>query len=359
MPNKPLHGDPPRVSVVTCAYNGERFLDQAIESILAQTYADFEYIVVDDASTDGSSGVIARYAGRDARLIALRNPLNLNPSGALNQALQVARGEYLAVLDQDDLAHPERLARQVAFLDTHPEVGVVGAQVLMIDPGGRPLRPMAFPTTAGLSRWQILFGSPVLHSAAMMRRALVVQAGGYSEKQWYVNDYLLLAALLPSTAITNLPDQLTFYRRHERQTVGIYTRFQRGQAWLLIHRMLVERLQLRVPLDDIGALYDGARGGHLPRLAALHRGTDLLAAIRASYLEAERPDEQTIEQINVDCARRWLVMAWVHRHSHRKDSRAILCRALELDPQLWRRPQTRDLLRRLGPDPSKSHIAVS
>ncbi|TRZ87059.1 glycosyltransferase [bacterium] len=348
MLTEPLRGNPPRVSVITCAYNGERFLDQAIESILAQTYADFEYIVVDDASTDGSPAIIARYAGQDARLIALRNPVNLNPSGALNRALQVARGDYLAILDQDDLAYPERLARQVAFLDTHPEVGVIGAQVLILDPNGRPLRPMAFPTTTALSRWHILFGSPVLHSAAMMRRALVAQAGGYSEKQWYVNDYLLLATLLSSTAIANLPDTLTSYRRHDRQTVGIYNTPQRGQAWLLIYRMLVERLQLRVPLDDIGALYDGTRGSHLPNLEALRRAADLLAAIRNRYLEAERPDEQTIEQIDVDCARRWLAMAWVHRRGYRQASRAILRRALELDPQLWQRPRTRDLLRRLG-----------
>lgn len=338
----------PYVSVITTVYNGQRFLPSAIESMLAQTFTAFEYILVDDASTDRSRQVLAHYADLDPRVRVLHNPVNLNMSGSLNRALELARGEYCAILDQDDIAHPQRLERQAAFLDTHPEVGVVGAQAMAIDEHGLPLYPMPFPERTEFARWVILFGSPVLHSAAMLRRTLVLAAGGYSISEWFANDYILFATLLRGAGIANLPDTLASYRRHHQQMASVYTKIQRGQVWLLIYSMLAERLGLRVALDDIGVLYKSVRGERLEHAGMLERAADLLLAIRARYQAAEQPDPMTCDQIDADCARRLLTMAWVHRHVHRPTCHALLRRALEIDPLLWQRPQTRALLRRLG-----------
>ncbi len=333
--------DSPRISVITCVYNGERYLAQAIESILAQTDPNFEYILVDDASKDDSGALIQRYARRDARLVVLRNPANLNPSGALNRALQVAQGEYLAILDQDDLALPERLARQRAFLDEQPAFFGVGAQVLTIDPTGRVLAPMDFPTTAAEARWRVLFGSPVLHSALMLRRGAVQQAGGYSAQQWYVNDYILVTQLMRTGAVASLPQTLTLYRRHPQQTAGVYQGLQRGQALLLIYSLLEERLQLRAPLGEIVALYDGNRGNRLADLETLQRAVGLLERIRARYLEAENPNDQTREQVDHDCARRLCILARTHRLHLHAAAQSILRRAVQLDPQLGQHRQAR------------------
>jgi glycosyltransferase involved in cell wall biosynthesis len=136
----------PRVSVVTATYNGARFLPAAIESILAQSYTDFEYVIVDDASTDASAAIATDYAAQDNRVRLVTNPVRLGPPGALNRALAAVQGDYVAVLDHDDLALPERLARQVAFLDAQPAVGAVGAKVRFIDeagasyPASKPIR---------------------------------------------------------------------------------------------------------------------------------------------------------------------------------------------------------------------------
>ena len=342
-----MSADAPRVSVITSVFNGEHFLAEAVESILAQTFADFEYLLVNDASTDGSPAILARYAHQDQRTVVLHNAVNVNHSNAINTALRVARGEFIAILDADDRAHPERLARQVRFLDDHPAVGVVGAQVQQIDGAGRVRHAMTFPVTCELARWSILFATPVLHSAAMMRRNLLQQIGGYSLQWRYANDFSLWAELIGRTGITNLPETLVSYRRHDQQTSGVYTTPQQGEVWLLIYRMLVERLALRAPLDDIGLLYHGVRGDHLPDAAALDRATNLLAAIRTRYLAVERPDATTAAQIDADCARRLLTLAWVHRHSQRAISRILLQQALALDPQLLQRPQTGAYLRRL------------
>jgi glycosyltransferase involved in cell wall biosynthesis len=318
----------PRVSVVTPVYNGERFLGAAIESILQQTFTDFEYILVDDASTDSSPQIVDRYAARDPRIVVMHNSRRLTTSGALNRALTLARGKYVANLDADDLALPERLARQVAYLDANPDVGVVGAQA------------QGFPTTPELSRWQIFFKSPVLHSAATMRHSLVLQVGGYSVSGWYANDYVLFADLLRITRIANVPDLLVEYRRHGAQMTSVVRRQQLGQVMLLIHAMLAERLELRACLDDISLLYYAVRGAQLPDEAMLLRAAELLGDIHARYVQVERLDASAFEQVAMDCAWRWLTMAWAHRRAQRAASRAILRRSVDMDPQVLRRPRT-------------------
>lgn len=343
-----MAGDGLRVSVLTAVYNGERYLAAAIDSILAQTFTDFEYILVDDASTDYSPQILRHYSDLDARVQVWRNPTNLNISGTLNRALALARGEYFAVLDQDDLALPRRLEQQVAFLDTNPEIGVVGTQATAIDEEGRALYPMVFPENAVLARWTILFNSPALHSAAMFRRSLVLAVGSYPVAQWHLNDYILFAALQRSTGIANLPETLVLYRRHPQQTVSVNTKRQQAQAWLLTHSLLAERLNLRVGVDDIGILYNGVRGERLADAAALLRAADLLAVLLDRFLLVEEPDQLTGEQIRADCARRLLTIAWVHRRSCRDASRVLLSRALTVDPHLWQRPRTWTLLRWLG-----------
>lgn len=313
-------------------HNGERFLTETIASVLRQTFGDFEYLLVDNASTDDSSAILEEFARQDRRIRVFRNPVNLNMSGSLNRALDLARGIYLANLDQDDLAHPERLERQVAFLDAHPEIGVVGAQAITIDALGKTLQPLTYPADPGLSRWIVLFGTPILHSAALMRRALVLQAGGYSVSQWLANDYILMANLIRLTGIVNLQDTLVSYRRHGGQTANVFTTAQQGQVLLLIHAMLVERLSLLIPLNEIGALFGALRGNVLDEAPTLLRIANRIGEIRQRYLAVERPESSVAAQIDTDCAKRLLRMAWTHRRIYRAASREVLRQATCLDP---------------------------
>lgn len=337
----------PRVSVITPIHNGEEYLAAAIASILAQSWTDFEYLLVDDASTDGSLAILRDLAAGDDRLRVLVSERCANHSNAINLALRIAQGEYVAICDADDLAHPERIARQVHYLDNHPEVGVLGAQVQQIDSAGHVVGNLAFPRTCAMARWTILFSTPVLHSAAMVRRALLAEIGGYDDGWQYANDYSLWAALIERTGITNLPEMLVSYRIHAQQMSAARAKSQQAEVWLLIHRMLVERLSLRVPPGTIGDLYHGIRNVPLADAAALERAAWLLAQIRERYLAVEQPDPTTAAQIDAYCAARLVRMAWVHRRSHRAASRVLLQQALEIDPLLWRRPQTCSLLRNL------------
>jgi glycosyltransferase involved in cell wall biosynthesis len=199
----------PRVTVLISAYNEERFLAEAIDSVLAQTFPLFEIVVVNDASTDRSGAIAAGY--RDPRVRVIENSSNLGPGPSLNRGLASIRSEYVARLDADDLCFPQRLAMQVEFLDAHPEVAAVGCQAVVIDARGRRVRRLEtwYETTEWGIRWRRIFQMPLIHSAAMFRRAIVWDLlGGYEERYRFGEDFELFDRIGRRYPICNLRERL-------------------------------------------------------------------------------------------------------------------------------------------------------
>jgi glycosyltransferase involved in cell wall biosynthesis len=334
----------PRVSVVTATCNGARFLSAAIESILAQSYPDFEYVIVDDASTDASAAIIAGFAAQDSRIRLLTNPAQLGPAVALNRALAAAQGDYVAVLDHDDLALPERLARQVAFLDTQPEVGAVGAQVRIIDEAGAVIREQPYPAHPAVARWQVLFGASLLHSASMYRRRLLQQLGGYSAAHPYLCDYELLARLAEVSQIVNLPDTLACYRRSATQVSATHRTPQDGQMLLLQYAIQQRWLGLRPDLATFFALRRWGLGAP-PSAAQATAAIAQLEMIYDRYCAVTPLSADAHAAVAQACARQWLGLAHRAYASQRAASRVCWRNARRLDPQVLRRPETLAWLR--------------
>ena len=199
----------PLVSVILPAFNAERTLLQAISSVLNQSFADFELLVVDDGSTDGTANVLKSV--RDPRLRVITQPVNRGLIATLNLAVSEARGALIARQDADDVSLPRRLELQVSELRAHPEVGAVGAELELMDDDGHRAGTWTYPPTAGLCRWQLLFKTPVAHSVVMFRRDCVEQAGGYSPQYKYAEDYELWSRLARITSFSNLPLALLRY----------------------------------------------------------------------------------------------------------------------------------------------------
>jgi glycosyltransferase EpsE len=168
----------PRVSVVTTVYNGEPYAERAIPSILAQTYGDFEFILVDDGSTDRTPEILRQLAGRDPR-VRVFSPGRLGVAAAANYGIAQARGEYIARQDFDDRSYPDRLRLQVEFLDSHPDVGVVGGYYLLVDEnrGERYVRMGPTEHTAIVS--SMAHSIPFANTHVAFRRQAWVAAGGY------------------------------------------------------------------------------------------------------------------------------------------------------------------------------------
>ncbi|MBI1964194.1 MAG: glycosyltransferase [Candidatus Rokubacteria bacterium] len=199
----------PAVSVLMGVHDGEPWVGAAVASVLAQTAPDLELIVVDDGSTDGTPATLA--AVRDPRLVVVRQARE-GLTRALNRALRLARAPLLARLDADDLALPERLARQREFLDAHPEVGLLGTGAREVDAEGREVGRVAPPADDAAIRRALIRGNPFVHSSVMLRRSALDAAGGYDERLAVAQDYDLWMRLSRVTRLANLAEPLVVRR---------------------------------------------------------------------------------------------------------------------------------------------------
>jgi glycosyltransferase involved in cell wall biosynthesis len=205
----------PMISVLLPVHNAARYVAGSIESILGQTLGDFELLILDDGSTDGSLEVLRRYAGRDPRIRLTSRP-NKGLAPSLNELIDRARGEYLARMDADDVALPERFERQVAYLRAHPECVLLGCRVRLIDPDGDPLcdwcnRQDHEALDAVFLRGEM--STEISHPAIMMRRDDVLAVGKYREFP-VIEDVDLFLRLAERGRIANLPEVLLLYRIH-------------------------------------------------------------------------------------------------------------------------------------------------
>jgi len=205
----------PKISVVMPVYNAARFVSQAVESILTQTVRDFEFLIFDDGSTDGSIEILKRIAMSDSRVnVHLGQHRGYSPW--LNEGVKAARGDYIARMDADDIALPDRFALQVDFLGNHPEVVAVGGCVVAIDSDGDPVYPWQFPLTHDEIDADILIARTggLIHPTAMIRRRAIVEAGGYRTEFEPAEDLDLWLRLAEAGRLANLPQQLLCYRDH-------------------------------------------------------------------------------------------------------------------------------------------------
>ncbi len=212
------HTITPVVSVVMPIYNGERFLRRAVESILNQTFCDFELIVIDDASTDSTPRILADY--KDHRLIVMTNESNLGIAGATNRGFAAARGEYVALQDHDDISLPHRLQTQVDYLDAHPRIALVGSAATLIDEYDTPYGDFPQPCEEIDLKWELLWSCPIHHTSVMVRRSALVDVGGYrrDDALRFAEVWDPLARIAMRYGMVNLPERLVCWRRHTHAT---------------------------------------------------------------------------------------------------------------------------------------------
>ncbi len=196
------------------AYNAESYLAQAMESILAQTFSDWELLIINDGSTDQSAAIINAY--RDPRLKLINNPRNIGLTKSLNIGLHAAQTPYIARLDTDDISLPERLAKQYQFMENHPEVWLVATLTKLIDPESKTFDYQKTPTDPDLLRFSLLLGNSITHSSIFFRRQPILDLGGYNENFRYAQDFELYSRILAKGQIAVLPEVLVKYRRHEQ-----------------------------------------------------------------------------------------------------------------------------------------------
>lgn len=217
----------PRVTVVMPVFNAEAHLAEAVRSVLGQTLKELEVVAVDDGSRDGSHAILERFARADRRLKVVANDRNLGGSAARNIGWRLSRAPYIACMDADDVALPDRLSRQVAFLDAHPSVAAVGGGVFTIDANGRRISRRRHPTRSRVIRSTLRRHNCLAHPSVTMRRSALEAVGGYRFNS--SEDYDLWLRLSERFELANLSEPVHLHRMHlSQQSVLILEKDAKG-----------------------------------------------------------------------------------------------------------------------------------
>jgi len=278
-------GDPPWVTVLMPVYNGERYVRGAIESVLAQTHRRFEFLIMDDGSTDGTPGILAEYASADPRIRVERHA-NMDQPATLNRGLSLARHDWVAIIDHDDIWLPERIERQLEAVQREPEARVVGCWATEINARGRALRNRTLgPTSCAEFRTLRAAGQrvPLVHPSVLMHRPSVLALGGYDPVFGSAADTELWTRVAAAHAIVVVPEPLVLYRIHAG-SMSFRRMFEQREMLRLIVERDRARLHGQAPIPTL----DGFRAARRPWSACwwAEMQQDLFWFFRSSYLLA-------------------------------------------------------------------------
>jgi len=193
------------VSVLMSVFNGEKYLRQSIESILNQTYKNFEFIVVNDGSFDKTGEILKEYKAKDSRIKIITNEANIGLTKSLNKALALAQGEYIARQDADDVSLSQRLEKQIGFLEKNPEIKILGTFALLINHNGKVLGKGIKPVSHLNIQKSLIRANPFIHSSVIIERETLNRFGGYNERFKTNQDYELWFRILKYNKGKNLP----------------------------------------------------------------------------------------------------------------------------------------------------------
>lgn len=240
-----------RVSVLMPVYNGEKYLRGAIDSILRQTYSNYEFIIINDGSTDGSASLIKSY--KDLRIRFIDNGINIGLPSTLNKGIELAIGEYIVRMDQDDVSLPERISKQVGFMDDYKEIGVCGTWIKFIGISYRPWssRVYQYSTKPRDIMARSLFYTSFAHPSVIMRRALLDKFRlRYDSQHLYAEDYGFWQKCILYFPTANIPEPLLLYRVNPASMTNLGKEIGR-QTVLRINRLNIQNFDIGFTPEEL------------------------------------------------------------------------------------------------------------
>lgn len=234
----------PKVSVIMAVYNGMPYLREAVKSVLHQTYKDFEFIIIDDASTDKTWKYLKSL--QDKRIKLIRNSKNLGLAASLNKGLKIAKGDYIARMDADDVSLAKRFEKQLEFLEKNPDVDLCGTWAYLVDESDKVVGEKKFPTQDKMIKKALAIYSSIIHPTFFAKKDFFIKVGGYDKKYEYVEDYEILLRAKRDFKFANLPVKLFKWRLWDKR---------RSRAEM----EKIDRADFRVKLDLFKKGYFGKR----------------------------------------------------------------------------------------------------
>lgn len=240
----------PLVSVILPVYNGEKYLAEAIESILFQTYSNIELIVIDDGSTDASSSIVNHYLSLHTKKMKIIRQENAGLVGALNRGLQECTGAFIARMDQDDISYPERIQKQVEFLLHNQTIDLCGSWIRVFNENGMS-RFHKYPQSDLTIKAKMLFENPIAHPSVMFRKGYLNEYYPYKD----IEDYASWLFLAPTSHFANLQVPLLHYRKHSENTCKRTNNQQQSYKRLIYNFVEYHHISIQIPEEHINVYF--------------------------------------------------------------------------------------------------------
>lgn len=296
----------PKISVILPLYKDYRFLNEAIDSVLNQTYKDLELIIICDNPDKYINEILNNYQKRDSRIrVYYCNQLGLTAS--LNLGCSVARGQYIARMDADDISLPDRLKKQLDFIESHPEIGIVGTWIQLIDERGLFERNVHFPTLHNSITFELIFLDCIAHPTVMMKRDIAKALGYYRLDANRCEDYDLWVRACLSTKIANMPEMLLKYRLHDK---NVSKQNICNSIIPEIRYELIRQLGLKATSEDIYKLYKIESGLIKISIVEYEFAKNLIYDLKTSYINICNIKISEIKFIKKTIAKQFFFLAF-------------------------------------------------
>lgn len=301
---------PPKVSVLMPVYKGDEYLSEAVDSILNQTFTDFEFIIICDDPTEKTRQILDKYEQSDSRIKVYYQERE-GLVNSLNRGCSLARGEYIARMDADDISLPERFEKQSKFLDSNQCVGVLGTDIRFIDCYGNPhpdVHPPYIPTEPNVIQWYLMFYCCIQHPTVMFRKSVYDQMGGYSNNFLHAEDYEFWLRISPRIIISNLDDVLVHLRIHANSVSRTFNEVQKRNADIADKNAISELLQKEIDLPQVQVL---RHPDEASCSLDLLRSAFLLKNMYTTYCKTKKPNKSDIRQIKKITVQRMVTLLLV------------------------------------------------
>jgi glycosyltransferase involved in cell wall biosynthesis len=318
-----------KISVVMPVYNADRFLEESINSILNQTYPDFELIIVCSNPTEETRRILACSEKKDSKVYVTYLE-KVGIINARNIGCSLARGDYIAVMDADDISLPNRLKIEIAFLESHPDIGIVGSWADIIDESGRTIKKVCPPIDPAAIGWYLLFGNCMVHLTILMRSDLLKKMDCYGPgKNGYPEDYDLWARAFFVTKLANIPEILGKYRMHTNNN-SLDVSAEISQYCAEIQDSMVKRISGEIDCFMSGKLLSSTGTSIFYFNYPVNDiQVDFLESLYLSYIKKYSPSDSEIIEINIRVSQILLSYSWAMFRFSKGKSLNLLLKSLE------------------------------
>ena len=314
-------------------YNGEAYLQEAIDSVLQQTFQEFEFIIINDGSTDRTAEILERYQKIDRRIIVLQQD-NAGLITALNWGCQVARGQFIARMDADDISSPHRFKRQLEYIEKRPEIGVLGTWIHNIDRDGVIRGAWRPPINPKLLEWTHFFGVSVSHPTVLMRRKAIGKLGFYRHGTDHVEDVDLWLRASSITQFGNVPEILFKYRTWHGGVSKARWQFARESHVKLLTAFIGDFLTTAPSVSAVAGLRQTRAGPPLESIGQICLTAELILNLHRKFLEQNDLTSRDRKEVSWDAGKKIAFLALQASRFDMKTSMSLFMQALEVDYRL-------------------------